>query len=144
MKGLQSLVRLAQWKLEEKRRQAAQLEMLRAELHQQQQRLAAEMAHEQEFAPKGETGFAYANFIGAALQRRTTLEESLADVAGKILAAQEEIAEAFAEVKRYEQVAESRARRAAALEAQRTQSELDEVGLQGFRRRTAGEANDKA
>ena len=61
------------------------------------------------------------------------------EVLDKIATAQEEVNEAFRELKKYELVKENRLAQMAREQAAREQAELDEAGLQGFLRQNQPE-----
>ncbi len=139
MSTLDSLIRINRWQLDEKRRHLADLEALAARLREEQRRLDDEERREQAAATASPEGaFAYAGYAQALVERRRKLMQSLAEVAQQITAAREALAEAFQEMKRYEITAASRARQAELGERRRQQRGLDELGVEGFRRRAGG------
>ena len=139
MSTLDSLIRINRWQLDEKRRHLADLEALAARLRDEQRRLDDEEKREQAAATASpEAAFAYAGYAQALVERRRKLMQSLAEVAQQITAAHEALAEAFQEMKRYEITAASRARQAELGERRREQGVLDELGVEGFRRRASG------
>jgi flagellar export protein FliJ len=136
MKGMGSLIRLQRWRLDEKRRKLANLERLKADLETQIRRLETDLGREKGVAATGGAGsMTYPAYLVATLERRRTLETSLADVESQIAAAHDEVHTAFQEMKRYEIVAENQLRRQRAQIARRLQAELDEIGIDRHRRK---------
>lgn len=136
MKGLDSVIRLQRWQLDEKRRKLADLERLRAELLARLQRLDRDVQQEGQLAGRDvEVAAAYPKYVSAALQQKQTLRNSIGEVDTRIDAAQDEVSVAFEEVKRYETVAENQVRRQRAEIARRLRAELDEIGIEGHRRK---------
>ena len=136
MTNLHPLIRLHRWQLDEKRRALAELEALAERLRGQVASLDDELTREQAFAAEAEEppqGFgAYAQ---AMLDRKARLAESIAEVDQQIAASQEQIAEAFQELKRFELVQEDRDRRAEARQKRRETQTYDEIGASRFQRR---------
>ncbi len=135
---LAGLIRLQRWKVDEKRRALADLQALHAELSAKAEALEAEVAAEQGSAAANGTGFAYRAYAERVIQRRETLAESIAEVAQALLRAQGELSEAYQEAKRYEMARDRAQRRQAAEAARRAQLDLDEIGLNIYRRGKAG------
>lgn len=134
MKGVEGLIRLHRWQLDEKRRALVEIERLREDLLERSERLEREIAAERQVAG-GDTAFAFGAFAEGAIARRATIARSLAEVEGQITRMREQVAEAFQDLKKYEILQENRARREQAERARRQGLEQDEIGLQGFRRR---------
>ena len=139
MSTLDSLIRMHRWQLDERRRQLAALEELAAKLAEEQHRLEAENLREQAAATASpEAAASYPGYAHGFLDRRRKLEQSRAETAAQIAQAREALAEAFQEVKRYEITAASRARLQEQREARRQARVLDDLGIEGYRRRGAG------
>ena len=138
MRTLETLIRLHRHQLDEKRRAVTALEDLRADLLGQREKLEAELVREQEIAKKVEVGaFAYAGFARGVISRREKLQGSLAELEARIAAAQEEVANAFQDLKRHEIALAAKQRRQREETERRNQIELDEVSLEIHRRRSA-------
>jgi len=138
MKSLDNLIRLHKWQLDEKRRNLADLEKLKEALQLDLVRLATDLAREGELANASpETNMAFPGWMAATLTRRDKINSSIAEADHRLVMVRDEVAEAFAEVKRYEQVAEARDRRARDSLNRRLAAELDEAGLEGHRRKVA-------
>jgi flagellar export protein FliJ len=136
MKGLDSLLRLHEWKLDEKRRKVSDLETLAHRLHDQLAALEKEMRAEQKVAASDVlAGASYGNYAGAVIRRREKLVTSLAGVEAEMSHALDEVAAAFREFKKYDMIRERNRVRAEHREKRLAQQELDEAGLGIFRRR---------
>src|SRR5689334_13577878 len=113
MKGLSTLIRLAKFRLDETRRQLAELERLRENFTKGLEKLAAEVTREQQVATQSmEPHNGYAAYARAAMTRRGTIEKSLGDLAPMLAQAEAAVTEAFQEMKRYELAEEHHRRRA--------------------------------
>ncbi|WP_439817368.1 flagellar export protein FliJ [Zavarzinia sp. CC-PAN008] len=135
MKGLATLIRLHQRKLDEQRRKLGELDRMRDEMAAKADALEAEVLQEQALARSQPDLMAvYPAYSRQAIARRETLARSLDELDARIAVARDEVADAFQEFKRYELAAEHQARRQRELAAKRAQAELDEIGLQRFRR----------
>ncbi|MCH8189382.1 MAG: flagellar FliJ family protein [Proteobacteria bacterium] len=137
MSGLDSLIRLHRWKLEEKRRVLADLESLMDELRTRAGDLEVEILDEQKAAAGSEeAGFAYAAYATQAIHRRGILAQSAAELEGKIEAARDDVKEAFQEAKKYEIAQERKLERERIVMARRERIAEDDVALDIFRRKS--------
>jgi hypothetical protein len=138
MKGIEGLIRLQRWRLDEARRRLAELERLKEEFRTRQRGLEEEVARERTLAAADEPGLrAWSNFAERALERRATLARSAAEAEAAFAAAGEEVAEAFGEMKKLELAAERAERREQEAAQRREQLRLDAVALDMHRRRGA-------
>lgn len=129
MKGLPNLIRLHRWRLDEKRRNLAELERLAAELRDQGVRIEENMRSEQKVAVNSpEAGFAYGNYAKAVIARRATLAASLAEVQLKISETADDVTQSFQELKRFEIAQEHREKAARERAARLEQFAFDELG----------------
>ncbi len=136
MRSLPTLIRLSRWELDQKRRKLGELERLRVDFETQSERLEAELRGEQKSATLSDEGrYAYPAYADAVIDRRRTLARSIAEVEASIEAAREELTTAFEKVKTYELAEERRQDRARATAQRRERLELDEIGLEMYRRR---------
>lgn len=137
MSTLDSLIRIHRWQLDERRRQLAELEVLSERVRQDLLRLAEERKLEEAAANASfEAQHGFPGYIRGALDRRATLERSLAEVEDQISRARDALAEAFQEMKRYEIASANRDRHRRQQADRRERIELDAVALENFRRRT--------
>ena len=141
MSALDSLIRLHRWQLDERKRDLATLEDLAAKLGEERARLELEDQREQLVATASpETAFAYAGYARSLIDRRRKIEQSRVEVVEQISRAREALAEAFQEMKRYEIAAANRIKVEEQRDAKRQQRVLDDLGVERFRRKTAGDA----
>ena len=135
MKAVHGLIRLYRWQLDEKRRNLGDLERMKEDFERQVARLDTEILAEQKAANDEEARFAYGAYAQMAVQRRAIILQSIADLTVQILAAREDVAQAFQEIKKYEILQEQRDRRTREWTSRKEQSAQDEMAIQGFRRR---------
>ncbi|HTZ81343.1 MAG TPA: flagellar FliJ family protein [Stellaceae bacterium] len=137
MSTFDTLIRIHRWQVDERRRQLVELEVLAERVRQDLQRLAEERELEAAVADASpEAHYGYAGYIRGALDRRATLERSLAEAEEQIVQAREAVAAAFQEMKRYEIAAANRERHRRQLADRRERLELDGIALDNYRRRS--------
>ncbi len=135
MKGLEGMIRLSKWQLDEARKGLIEAEAALAEIDHALEALAREEAKERESAPSDPVAlFALGDFVAATRARRRSLLAQRAEREAVRAARQDAVAEAFQELKKYEILARRTAERAAEEAKRREQAELDEVGLRRHRR----------
>lgn len=140
MSGLDQLMRLQKWTLDEKRRQALDLESLIEKLETDIGLLDEEIVREVEAAQASiELQRALPAYRKIMQERRERLEHSIANLRVELARIQEEIAEAFSDLKKTEQTIESRKQRQRQLERRREQIVADDIGLELHRRRQSSE-----
>jgi flagellar protein FliJ len=138
MKSLNTLLRVRQRELDEKRRALKLLEDESDGLHQSRAALAAEKTREAESVATSENGgFGYGSYLAAWRQRDAGLQRDIAALAERVEAARDEIADAFAEIKRYELIENAQNERQRKAAVRREQIEMDELGLGIYRRGAA-------
>lgn len=136
MKSLDTLIRLQKWQLDEKRRQLGELRRMHADLAASIARLDEDIANEAVLARKDPSlGATFGAFAQAAAKRKAKLIGSLRELEGQIALAEDEIADAFNELKKIELTKESREARVRQAQSRRTQATLDEIGTTMARRR---------
>jgi flagellar FliJ protein len=136
MKGVGGLIRLWKWRLDERRRIVVDLEIMRASIERQMATLDAELEHERKVATQNYTaGYGFTAYRRMNRERHANAEMARNQTIDRIAAAQEEVNAAFREQKKYELVLENWEKREKAKQEKREQDELDEAGLQSFRRR---------
>lgn len=135
MKGLESMIRLNEWKLDEKRRKVADLERLAQQLHDQLAGLEGELRSEQKAASNDPMmGASYGNYAVEAIRRRERILRSLADVEVEMSRALDQVAAAFREFKKFDIIRSRQKEHLDLKEKHLQQAELDEAGLGVFRR----------
>lgn len=100
-KDLQTLIRLNEWTVDERRRELgdvlASLNSLENGLHRLQDELAREQ-HAVQASPN-EAGFFYGNYAAAVIQRRHHLNHGIAQMEAKVAEARDRLDEAYRELK---------------------------------------------
>ncbi len=130
MKSRESLIRLKRFQVDEKRRQASDIESMIADFKRMSSDLDLQVQAEQERTGIDDvTHFAYPTFAKAAMKRRDNLVASIDDLNVQLEAAQDELAEAFEELKKIELMEEKESERERAEERASEQAEMDEIGL---------------
>jgi flagellar export protein FliJ len=130
VKGLAALIRLHRWRLDEKRRELAELERLEDRLLESVRQLDQEVAAEQAFAQQTNMGgFSYGGFAAGIIERRKRIAASMVEIRQQMDAKTEEVAEVFRELKRYEIAQDQRQKREQVEADRRAQAALDEISL---------------
>jgi flagellar protein FliJ len=141
MNGLDQLLRLQKWTLDEKRRQAADLTALIDRLQGDIAKLDADVAREIEIARTDlEASRHLPPYRDMMAKRRDRLEQSVADVTLELERVREEIAETFSDIKKTEQTIQNRQERKRQAAARREQIATDEMGLEQHRRKMKRES----
>jgi flagellar protein FliJ len=135
VKGLSALIRLHRWRLDEKRRELAELERLEDKLLESVRQIDAEVAAEQAFAQQANMqGISFGGFAAGIIERRKRLAASMAEIKKQMDAKTEEVAEVFRELKRYEIAKDQREKREQVEADRRTQAGLDEISINQHQR----------
>lgn len=136
MSGLDQMLRLQKWTLDEKRRQATDLEALIERLRSDIRRLDDEVANEVETARNDiELSRVLPDYKRMMAERRERIEKSIADLTQELGKLRDQIMESFAELKKTEQTIINRQQRQRVAQRRREQARADEVGLQLHRRK---------
>jgi len=136
-KHLRNLIRLHDWRVEEKQRALADLLAAVAALEARRRELEDELVRERKAASEapGEISIYYGNFAKAALARRRALEAAIAEGEAEVSAARDRLREAYRELKKYEVAQAQRDASEAAERNRREQLFLDEIGIQAYVRK---------
>ena len=136
MSGLDQMLRLQKWTLDEKRRQATDLEALIERLRGDVRRLDEEVANEVEAARNDiELSRVLPDYKRMMAERRERIEKSITDLTAELEKLRDQIMESFAELKKTEQTIANRQQRQRIAQRRRDQNRADEVGLQLHRRK---------
>ena len=137
MKNLDTLIRLHQWQLDEKRQKVAELERLATRFRTEIEQLETRLKQEQEVAARSpEAASGYGNYAVAVVARRDKLHQSLSGLEDEMVKAVEEVAVAFQKFKKFDLI-RARDREKAELKKKRMQGRaMDEAGLNLYRRAT--------
>jgi len=140
MAGLAGIIRLRRFQLDEKRQALAGWHRFADELRADRARLEQSIADEQKAALDSvdpSSTLSFGTFVRAALDRRKRIDDSLAKVEAEIEVATEEVRDAYVDLKRFEQTEAQRRTREGMRRARAETAQLDEIGLEGYRRRTS-------
>lgn len=139
MKALTTLIRLHTHQLDDKRRALAEAERRLGNAKAQRAALDEELVAEKSHAAEGGEGaYTYGAYLQAAKRRREAMDAGIAVLEKAAGEAREAVAEAFAELKKYEITKASRERRAQEEASRTEQNLLDEMGLAMHRRNSGG------
>ena len=136
-KDLHTLIRFNDWSVDQRRRDLGEVLGSLADLESSLHRLGEELVRERRavLASPEEAGFLYGNYANAVIGRRNHINTGIANMEQQVAEAREKLDEAYRELKKYEVVQETRDLRQAREEARQEQIELDEMGLQAYRRK---------
>ena len=129
MKSRETLIRLRKFQVDENRRRTAQIEAMIAEFERMGADLDREIKTEQErVGIHDPSHFAYPTYAKAATQRRENLKHSVDDLKRQLDDGKAALGEAFAELKKVEQLGERDQMRERAADDAAQQAELDSFG----------------
>ena len=136
-KDLDSLIRLHTWTVDERQRELGVIQSREEQLVQADKQLDQQLLNEQAVAARDPTtaGFLYGAYGRDHLRRKAELAHQLVLIRQEIEEARERLAEAFRQLKVYEEVRKGRAKREAVEAARKEQEALDEIGLNLHRRK---------
>jgi chromosome segregation ATPase len=136
MSGLDQMLRLQKFSLDEKRRQAADLDALIERLRGDVRRLDEDVAREIETA-RGNLDLerALPEYRKVMAERRERILKSISDLSAELEKLRDQIMESFSELKKTEQTIANRLQRQRMAQRRRDQIRADEVGLEQHRRK---------
>ncbi|MGE4062764.1 MAG: flagellar FliJ family protein [Rhodospirillaceae bacterium] len=142
-KPLHNLIRLRKWDVDEKRRTLATLLRHEEAVIERQKALEAEIRAEVEFANTApvELRGTLPGYLRLSDEKRGRLADALREVQARVAYAQEELAEAYRRSKTLEVTQANRDKAEQLEDNRREEIDLNEVGLNLFRRRVALETN---
>ena len=82
-----------------------------------------------------EAGFHYGIYAEGVIKRRKAMDQAIRSKEAELEAARESLNEAYRELKKYEVIRDNRIERERVEEARRDRIELDDIGIETFRRR---------
>lgn len=136
MAGLKSLIRLRKHELDEKRQAVAKFIAMLDNLRREEVRALNELDAEKKEAESNlETRQAFPNYNKRIQAKLKALREEQIKVSRAIEKAQAELQDSFKEYKTYEITQRERERAEAAEEKRVEDQAMDEIGIEGFRRR---------
>lgn len=130
MKRRDTLLRLKRFKVEDAKRRMATLDGMKADLERKLADLEESVAREKQRANDTDIGrLAFPSFLKSIESRRENIRNSLKDIEREREQCQAELTSAYQDLKSLELAMEQEARRAAELEARRSQSRMDEMAI---------------
>jgi hypothetical protein len=136
MSGLDQMLRLQKFTLDEKRRQAADLDALIERLRGDVRRLDEDVTREIETARGNlELERALPDYRKVMAERRERILKSISDLSAELEKLRDVILESFSELKKTEQTIANRQQRQRVAQRRRDQTRADEVGLELHRRK---------
>lgn len=136
MAGLKSVIRLRKHELDEKRRAIGQLIAQLDNVRREEQRELDNLEAEKTFAKTDAQALAaFPNYNKRVQAKLVLLREEQVKLEAAIARAQAELQDAFKEYKTYEITEDNRAKRKAAAEKRVEDQTLDDIGIEGFRRK---------
>ena len=136
MSGLDQMLRLQKFTLDEKRRQAADLDALIERLRGDVRRLDEDVTREIETARGNlELERALPDYRKVMAERRERILKSISDLSAELEKLRDVILESFSELKKTEQTIANRQARQRVAQRRRDQTRADEVGLELHRRK---------
>ncbi len=135
MKNLPILIKLRQRELDNLRRNMSVLEEELAQLQAEEKKLKAQLQYEKKIASQNpHIAMFYGNFAQGNKQQQQQLKNLQQELDQKIANIQDEISDAFGELKKFEITQENILQREEEYRQQQEQKELDDIGLQQYRR----------
>ena len=136
-RDLHTLIRLNEWTVDQRRRALGDVLASLASLETGLERLREELIKEQTIVRSSpeEAGFFYSNYAADVIIRREDLNQRILRMEEQVAEAREKLNDAYRDLKKYEIAQESRDTREALELVRREQETLDEIGLQGYRRK---------
>jgi len=134
-KNLNTLIRLNEWTVDERRRELGEVLRALVGLEDGLERLRQEVVKEQNavMASPEEAAFFYGNYARTVIDRRQTLNDGIQRMEAQVASARERLNEAYRELKKFEVAQKTRDQREAKELTRREQGVLDEIGLTLFR-----------
>lgn len=144
MKDLGGLIRLVQWRVDEKRRELGNAQRAADGCRQVLVNLEAELKREQDTARSSyEAGQGYANYHKRYLFRRENAEAAIRAADLEVERIREELSGLFLELKQAEITQANREKAEAQRLGKLEQAELDEMGISRFQRAKKAVAGDE-
>lgn len=135
-KDLETLLRLNRWIVDERRRELGLAYAKEERLIAEREALAQQLVAEKAVASADPTGagFMFGSYVDDHRTRRERIEAQIAEAHQDVLAAQERLADAYRQLKVYEEVKKNRTVVEAEEEARVDQTALDEIAANLYRR----------
>jgi flagellar export protein FliJ len=130
MNRTDTLLRLKRFRVDEMKRRISTIDAMRANLERKLTDLDEDVAREKQRASDSDIGrLAFPSFLRSIDTRRENLRNTLKEIEREYESAQNDLNEAFQDLKALEFATEQQAKRLAEIEARRAQSRLDEMAM---------------
>ena len=130
MKRTDSLMRLKRFRVDDLKRRMGTLDGMKNDLERKLTDLEDNVARERQRANDSDIGrLAFPSFLRSIESRRENLKATLVEIERERAQCQNELTVAFQDLKSLELAVEQQAKRAAEVEARRSQSRLDEMAI---------------
>ena len=135
-KTLQSLIRLYQFNVDEKRREVGGMIAVLNDLEKQSAELKQQILEEAAIAEASpeEAGILFGNYTAHYILKRERITAAIKEMEEKLNVGQEEVREKYRDLKGVELTQEAREVREASKQAKLEQAILDEIGIEAHRR----------
>src|SRR5256885_15716471 len=125
-----TLLRLKRFRVDEMKRRIASIDAMKADLERKLTDLDDNVAREKQRAGDSDIGrLAFPSFLRSIEARRENLRTTLKEIEREDAAAQQDLADAFRDLKGLEDATEQQAKRLSEMQARRAQARLDEIAL---------------
>ena len=137
-----TLLRLKRFRVDEMKRRIASIDAMKADLERKLTDLDDNVAREKQRAGDSDIGrLAFPSFLRSIEARRENLRTTLKEIEREYAAAQQDLTDAFQDLKSLEVATEQQAKRLSEMQARRAQARLDEIALvRHLRKHTARQA----
>ena len=130
MKRTNTLIRLRRFRVDDLKRRLATLDAMKADVERKLADLEDSVAREKQRAGDSDIGrLAFPSFVKSIEGRRENLRATAKDIERERAQAQDDLTNAFQDLKALEFATEQQQKRLSEIEARRTQSRVDEMAL---------------
>jgi flagellar export protein FliJ len=130
MKRTDSLMRLKRFRVDDLKRRMGTLDGMKSDLERKLADLEESVAREKQRANDSDIGrLAFPSFLRSIDSRRENLKATLKEIERERVQCQDELTAAFQDLKSLELAVDQQVKRAAEVEARRSQSRLDEMAI---------------
>lgn len=135
MKSLETLIKVHQQELDEKRQEITSLEEEKVQLKRWAAEMEKELQTEREFvAQNPHLAITYDRYRKTITQRQKNMRETLVDIDARLFMLREQLAQLFGEVKKYELILDRKRLEATKERQARETKTLDEIAMNQFLR----------
>src|SRR6185436_6927543 len=125
-----TLLRLKRFRVDEMKRRIASIDAMKADLERKLTDLDDNVAREKQRAGDSDIGrLAFPSFLRSIEARRENLRTTLKEIEREYAAAQQDLTDAFHDLKSLEVATEQQTKRLSEMQARRAQARLDEIAL---------------